>query len=69
MGCKLSLPKYYGLSRVRGGHHDNGVAKGAGTASGKGKECACCESSPTRVRARGGGGWVQAEYYGLSVAR
>lgn len=49
-----------------GCHHDNGVAKGAGTTRGKGKECACCESgartsSPGSVRvcARvvvGGGG-------------
>lgn len=53
-----------------GGHHDNGVAKGAGTTSGKGKECACnelgaCMSSSGSVRAyvceracspRGGGG-------------
>lgn len=64
--------------REGGCHHDNGVAKGAGTTSGKGKECACnepgaCMSSGGSVRAcvraRGGGGWGQAEYYGLSVAR
>lgn len=28
---------------VGGCRHDNGVAKGAGTSSGKGKECACNE--------------------------
>lgn len=54
---------------VGGCHHDNGVAKGAGTTRGKGKECACCESSAcmsspgsVRVCARVvegvGAGWV-----------
>lgn len=45
MGCMLLLLEYYGLpwSAGRGCHHDNGVAKGAGTSSGKGKECACNE--------------------------
>lgn len=44
--------------RKQGGgcHHDNGVAKGAGTTSGKGKECACnepaaCMSSGDSARA------------------
>lgn len=58
MGCKLLLLEYYGLPRSagRGCHHDNGVAKGAGTTSGKGKERACnepgaCVSSTGSVRA------------------
>lgn len=83
MGCMLLLLEYYGLPRSagRGCHHDNGVAKGAGTTSGKGKECACnepgaCMSSGGSVRAYVRAvarawwrGWGQAEYYGLSVAR
>lgn len=46
MGCILPLLEYYGLPRRagRGCHHDNGVAKGAGTTSGKGKERACMSS-------------------------
>lgn len=58
MGCMLLLLEYYGLSEGagRGCHHDNGVAKGAGTTSGKGKECACnepgaCMSSSGSVHA------------------
>lgn len=58
MGCMPLLLEYYGLPRStgRGCHHDNGVAKGAGTTSGKGKECACNEpgaymSSSASVRA------------------
>lgn len=59
MGCMLPLLEYYGLERAGGGgcHHDNGVAKGAGTASGKGEGvCACdepgaCMSSGASVRA------------------
>lgn len=44
MGCILLLLEYYGLSGSGGGcHHDNGVAKGAGTASGEGKECECMQ--------------------------
>lgn len=62
MGCMLLLLEYYGLSRRtgRGCHHDNEVAKGAGT-----KECACNEpgacmfsggGARAYARARGGGG-------------
>lgn len=54
-----------------------GLLRGVGTARGKGKERARGESparvsSSVRACARtraGGGGWGQAEYYGLSVAR
>lgn len=34
---------WYVEERRGGCRHDNGVAKGAGTTSGKGKECACNE--------------------------
>lgn len=47
----------------RGCHHDNGVAKGAGTASGKGKECACKEPGACTC----GGGSVRA--YVRALAR
>lgn len=48
MGCMLLLLEYYGLSvgaAGRGGHYDNGVAKGAGRVGGVEQACACNQSA------------------------
>lgn len=84
MGCMLLLLEYYGLAGVQGGGvtMTTGLLRGLGLLVERGRSVhamslvhAClvgkwlCTCIRACVHARGGGGWGQAEYYGLSVAR